>query len=41
MIKVPAEKLAQAVNKYLLPGLLRSLADQQKNAGDKKVANSK
>ncbi|MDF2650157.1 MAG: hypothetical protein K0Q73_5962 [Paenibacillus sp.] len=30
MIKVPATKLAEAVEKFLLPGLLRSLAEQQK-----------
>ncbi|MEK3822125.1 hypothetical protein MKY20_23870 [Cytobacillus sp. FSL W8-0315] len=41
MIKVPADRLAQAVNKYLLPGLLRSLSDQQKDARSEKVANSK
>ncbi|WP_281272330.1 hypothetical protein [Neobacillus piezotolerans] len=29
MIKIPAEKLAAAVEKHLLPGLLRSLAAQQ------------
>jgi len=31
MIIVPAEKLAAAVNKHLLPGLLRSLAEEQRN----------
>lgn len=30
MIKVPAEKLARAVEKHLLPGLLRHLAGQQR-----------
>jgi hypothetical protein len=30
MIKVPAEKLARAVEKHLLPGLLRHLAEQQR-----------
>jgi hypothetical protein len=37
MIKVPAEKLARAVEKHLLPGLMRSLAEQQKSQeGEKK-----
>lgn len=31
MIKVPADKLAAAVQKHLLPGLIRSLS-QEKNA---------
>jgi len=26
MIKIPAEKLAAAVNKHLLPGIIRSLS---------------
>jgi hypothetical protein len=30
MIIVPAEKLASAIEKHLLPGLLRSLSEQQK-----------
>jgi hypothetical protein len=30
MIKVPAEKLARAVEKHLLPGLLRNMAEQQR-----------
>jgi hypothetical protein len=30
MIKVPAEKLASAIEKHLLPGVLRSLAEQQR-----------
>jgi len=30
MIKVPADKLARAVEKHLLPGLLRHLAEQQR-----------
>ena len=30
MIKVPADKLARAVEKHLLPGLLRHLAQQQR-----------
>ncbi|MDL0434676.1 MULTISPECIES: hypothetical protein [Bacillaceae] len=29
MIKVPAEKLAAAVNKHLLPGVIRSLSKKQ------------
>lgn len=28
-IRVPAEKLAKAVEKHLLPGVLRHLAEQQ------------
>ena len=31
MIKIPAEKLANAVKKHLLPGLLRSISEQQKD----------
>jgi hypothetical protein len=30
MIKVPADKLWSAVEKHLLPGLLRHLAEQQR-----------
>jgi hypothetical protein len=29
MIVVPADKLAAAVSKYLLPGVIRNLANQQ------------
>ncbi|MGG1677327.1 hypothetical protein ACIFOT_16445 [Neobacillus sp. NRS-1170] len=32
MIKIPAEKLAAAVNKHLLPGLLRSISGEQKTS---------
>ncbi len=31
MIKVPADKLAAAVNKYLIPGLIRNISNQTKN----------
>ncbi|WP_318565380.1 hypothetical protein [Peribacillus simplex] len=31
MIIVPAEKLAAAVNKHLLPGLIRNVVQQQKS----------
>lgn len=31
MIKVPAAKLAEAVEMFLMPGLLRSMAEQQRN----------
>jgi hypothetical protein len=30
MIKIPAEKLAAAINKHLLPGLLRSISGERK-----------
>jgi hypothetical protein len=30
MIKIPAEKLAAAINKHLLPGLLRSMSEDRK-----------
>jgi hypothetical protein len=30
MIRVPAAKLAKAVEQHLLPGLLRHLAEQQR-----------
>jgi hypothetical protein len=30
VIKIPAEKLANAVIKHLIPGLIRHLSEQQK-----------
>lgn len=30
MIKVPAAKLAEAVEKFLLPGLIRKLAEEER-----------
>jgi hypothetical protein len=39
MIKVPAEKLARAVEKHLLPGLLRHLAEQQKSQQQEKKSS--
>lgn len=34
MMKIPAEKLANAVKKHLLPGLLRSISEQQKDSNE-------
>jgi hypothetical protein len=39
MIKVPAEKLARAVEKHLLPGLLRYLAEQQRSQQQEKKSS--
>ncbi|MDE5050914.1 hypothetical protein [Niallia taxi] len=34
MIKIPADKLAAAVNKHLLPGVIRSLSKEQAKKKD-------
>ncbi|WP_256368120.1 hypothetical protein [Anoxybacillus sp. CHMUD] len=36
MIKIPAEKLANAVIKHLLPGLIRHLSEQKKEVTEHK-----
>ena len=41
MIKIPAEKLANAVIKHLLPGLIRHLSDQKKEATEHKKKTEK
>jgi hypothetical protein len=35
MIKVPADKLAEAVKKYLIPGLIRSLSKGEQSVEKK------
>lgn len=40
MIKIPAEKLANAVKKHLLPGVLRSISEQQKASTAEKKSKS-
>lgn len=38
MIKIPAEKLANAVIKHLLPGLIRHLSEQKKEVSNDEKA---